>query len=61
MLYYKTIGSKGQIVIPAAVHRRLGIKPGDTLLLTSSRGRLKLTPVPGRRQNRLNAKDKGEG
>ncbi len=61
MLYYKTISSKGQIVIPAAVRRTLGVKPGDRLVLTSSHGHLKLTPVPGRRKIRRKAKDTGEG
>ena len=61
MLYYKTINSKGQIVIPAAIRRSLGVKAGDTLLLTSRRGRLKLTPVHGRRKIGTRAKDKGEG
>ncbi len=61
MLYYKTMSSKRQIVIPAAVRCRLGVKSGDTLLLTASRGRLKLTPVHGRRKIGTRAKDKGEG
>ncbi len=45
MLYYKTVSEKGHIVIPAAVRRRMGIKPGDTLRISPVPGGLRLVPV----------------
>lgn len=34
-----TVGTKGQVVIPAEAREALGIKPGDKLYVTGSRGK----------------------
>ncbi len=41
------IGSRGQIVIPAAVRRRLGIRAGDRLTLVQSGDQIVLRRVEG--------------
>lgn len=42
-----TIGRRGQVVIPAAVRRRLGIRPGDRLTLIQSGDQIVLRPLDG--------------
>ena len=39
-----TISSKGQIVIPASLRKRYGLKEGVTVLFREDRGRLVLEP-----------------
>jgi len=40
-----TVSSKGQITIPAWARRRLGIGPGDRVVLREEEGRLVLEPA----------------
>ena len=40
-----TAGVKGQVVIPPALRRKLGIKPGTRLRLYEERGRIVMEPV----------------
>jgi AbrB family looped-hinge helix DNA binding protein len=40
-----TVTSKGQLVIPAAVRRRLGIRKGTRVSILEDKGRLILQPV----------------
>ncbi|HEV3040890.1 MAG TPA: AbrB/MazE/SpoVT family DNA-binding domain-containing protein [Candidatus Angelobacter sp.] len=42
---FATVTSKGQLVIPAAVRRRLKIKKGTRIRLTEDNGRLILQPL----------------
>ncbi len=42
-----TIGRRGQIVIPASVRRRLGIRPGDRLTMIQSGDQIVLRPLEG--------------
>ena len=35
-----TVGTKGQVVIPAEARKELGIKPGDQLLVTGKFGKV---------------------
>ena len=44
--YISTITGKGQVTIPAAVRRRLGIKAGGKVVFRLTEGRVELTP-PG--------------
>lgn len=39
-----TIGPQGRVVIPAAVRRRLGVAPGDELIVSVDDDRLVLEP-----------------
>ena len=45
MVIVKTL-AKGQIVIPAAVRRQLGIEPGSVLEMTVVENHLELRPLP---------------
>jgi len=38
------LSTKGQVVVPNQIRRRLGLKPGDTLDATTEAGRIVLTP-----------------
>jgi len=38
--------SKGQILVPKHLRRKLGLKPGGRVHLAEEEGRLVLTPVP---------------
>lgn len=40
-----SMGERGRVVIPSDVRRRLGIEPGDTLLLSEVDGGIKLEPL----------------
>ncbi len=40
------VGKKSQIVIPADMRKKLGIKEGDELLVSAEGGKLVLTPKP---------------
>jgi AbrB family looped-hinge helix DNA binding protein len=46
--YRVTFSSKGQIVVPAELRERLGLKKGTRATLTEEKGRLVLTPMTGR-------------
>ncbi len=41
-MYSLRLGRQGRLVIPAAVRKALGLKPGDTLVCRSEHGRLVL-------------------
>lgn len=48
------ISTKGQVVLPAPVRRKLGLRPGDPLDITAEEGRIVLTPRrPRRRKARI--------
>jgi AbrB family looped-hinge helix DNA binding protein len=47
-----TISSKYQIVIPSAVRKELGIKPGEKATLLTYHNRIELVPVRPLRQLR---------
>ncbi len=53
-----TISSKGQIVIPAAIRRRMKLKQNDTLIVAEEGQRLVLKPVA--RLSELMGVDKGK-
>ena len=38
------ISSKGQVVLPGAIRRKLGLRPGDPLDASVKRGQIVLTP-----------------
>ena len=46
--YTIRMGDRGRLVIPAEARARLGLKPGDRLLLDESEGELRLLPLPAR-------------
>ena len=39
------VSTKGQVVLPAQIRRRLGIRPGDPLDIAIEQDRIVLTPV----------------
>lgn len=39
-----TVSTKGQVVLPGPVRRRMGIQPGDSLNVSVESGRIVLTP-----------------
>lgn len=42
--YHTTISSKGQVIIPAELRERLGLKKGERAVWGEENGRLVLTP-----------------
>ena len=40
------LSEKGQVLVPKALRRRLGLKPGAKVQLIEEEGRLILSPVP---------------
>ena len=40
------VGSKGQVVIPVAARRELGIRPGQRVTINVEDGSVRLRPVP---------------
>jgi AbrB family looped-hinge helix DNA binding protein len=40
------LSEKGQVLVPKALRRKLGLKPGARVQLTEEEGRLILSPVP---------------
>ncbi len=42
---YSTLTSKGQLVIPAELRRRLGMRKGTRVVITEDNGRLILQPI----------------
>ncbi|NJD69597.1 MAG: AbrB family transcriptional regulator [Candidatus Methylomirabilota bacterium] len=40
------LSQKGQVLVPKAIRRKLGLKPGAKVQLTEEEGRLILSPVP---------------
>jgi len=41
-----TIGQKGQVVIPVAIRRQLGLQPGQEVEIRAEEGRVVLAPLP---------------
>ena len=54
------ISSKGQLVIPAAIRKRLKIEPGSYLSVRGEENHIVLTPVKKGPLERLYGKYKGE-
>ena len=46
MRTYTTLGARGQMVVPAAVRKELGLVPGQRLRVELADGKLTVTPVP---------------
>jgi AbrB family looped-hinge helix DNA binding protein len=46
VMHTVTVGSKGQIVIPADVRRELGIEPGQRIEVSQKDGHVVLRPLP---------------
>lgn len=44
------LSTKGQVVLPGPIRRRLGLRAGDELEAYVERGRIVLAPKPGRRR-----------
>jgi len=42
-----TVSSKGQLVIPAELRRKYGLKPGSRVVFTDKKGELVLQPAKG--------------
>lgn len=40
----RTVGSKGQVVIPESIRKALGIKPGSNVILEISNGEIVIRP-----------------
>ena len=54
MATYRTvISSKGQVVIPAEVRERLGLRKGTAATWSEEQGRLVLTPLTERRLDEI--------
>jgi AbrB family looped-hinge helix DNA binding protein len=41
-----TIGQRGQVVIPVAIRRQLGLQPGQAVEIRAEEGRVVLAPLP---------------
>lgn len=39
------ITSKGQVTVPAAIRRALGVSPGDSLIFDEQNGEVKIHPI----------------
>ncbi|MFN3762023.1 MAG: AbrB/MazE/SpoVT family DNA-binding domain-containing protein [Anaerolineae bacterium] len=52
-MYTTTLTPKGQVTIPRAVRRALGLKPGDRVLITLDGDRALLVPVHRRSLSQL--------
>ena len=64
MTYYRTVTSKGQVTIPAAIRKRLNIKAGQLVPFSiDKKGNAVIEPVPDieaiREANRRFMKDRG--
>ena len=46
-----TVSTKGQVVVPSRIRRKLGLRPGDSLEATVEGQRIVLTPRKIRPQN----------
>ena len=55
------LSSKGQVVLPGPVRRRLGIEPGDSLEVKTDAGRIVLIPATKRRIKGKIIKDPATG
>lgn len=42
------LGDRGRLVIPSETRTRLGLKPGDRLVMQEERGELRLLPLAAR-------------
>lgn len=47
------VSTKGQVVLPAPVRRKLGLRPGDPLDIKAEAGRIVLTPRRTRSQKAI--------
>ena len=47
------MSTKGQVVLPAPVRRKLGLRAGDSLDVTAEAGKIVLTPRRARRKARV--------
>jgi AbrB family looped-hinge helix DNA binding protein len=56
-----SVSTKGQVVLPSPVRRRLGIEPGDPLEVDIQGGRIILTPQKKRRKKGRIIKDPATG
>ncbi len=59
--YSSTLTSKGQLVIPAELRRRLGIRKGTRVAITEENGRLILQPITEKFINSMYGCLKGSG
>jgi len=55
------VSTKGQVVLPGPIRRRLGIQAGDTLDANVAEGRVVLTPRRTRRRKARIVTDRGTG
>ncbi len=46
-MHQVTIGDKYQVTIPKEIREKLGIKPGQRVLVTASGGGITIQPEPG--------------
>lgn len=51
------ISSKGQVVLPSAIRRKLGLRPGDSLDASVKSGQIVLTPQHSRPAKAAIARD----
>lgn len=58
---HKTVSSKGQIVIPASIRRRLGIKQGTRILIEEKDNKIILKPITRAYVHSLRRKFRGKG
>ena len=58
---HKTVSSKGQIVIPASIRRRLGIKRGTRVLIEEEADKIILKPITRAYVHSLRGRFKGKG
>lgn len=52
-MYTTTLTRKGQVTVPRAVRRALGLKPGDRILVTLDGDRALLVPIHRRSLSQL--------
>jgi AbrB family looped-hinge helix DNA binding protein len=52
-----TVSTKGQVVVPSRIRRKLGLQPGDTLEARIEGQHIVLTPRNGRTRNARIIKD----
>ena len=46
VVFTATVGTKGQVVIPVAARRELGIRPGQHVAIKVENGSVRLRPLP---------------
>ena len=55
------VGAKGQVVIPKDVRKKLGIKPGDHVLVEAEDGKAQVLKVPASPDDLLGILEDGAG